>query len=126
MRRTCAQAANTHACYLSATTGKRVFAVCHKVCRGQNIGHTAKARFAVCQVCQEKRLTANIWHMANTHFAVCLETQPTANNWHTAKIEFAVCFLCAHGKDFSKKTNFGLHTFSGISIQYMLLHVKLW
>jgi len=75
------------------TTGKRAFAVCHKVCRGQNIGHTAKARFAVCQ---EKRLTANIWHTANAHFAVCLETQPTANNWHTTKIEFAVCFFFVH------------------------------
>jgi hypothetical protein len=105
------------------TTGKRAFAVCHKVCRGQNIGHTAKARFAVCQ---EKRLTAKVWHTANAHFAVCLETQPMANNCHTAKIEFAVCFFCAHGKDFSKKIKFGLHTFSGISIQYMLLHVKHW
>ena len=55
--------------------------MCRNVYRGPNIGHTAKARFAVCY---ENRHTAKFQHTANKRYAVRLAKRPTANPGHTA------------------------------------------
>ena len=64
------------------TTGNRAFAVCRTVCRGSNLGHTAKAGFAMCD---ESGRRTKVWHTAKRKIVVCLNKGPTAKDAHTAK-----------------------------------------
>ena len=47
-----------------------------------NLGHTAKARFAMYD---EIGRTAKVWHTTKREVAVCLNKGPTAKDAHTAK-----------------------------------------
>ena len=103
----------------SATTGKRVFAVCPIVCRVLFIGHMAKKLLTVCTHGK------NITHGKVYFF------------WHTAKPYYAMCFFLTHGKYMicrvfylgtrqSKKISYHLETFYTLLIQYVVFHIKIW
>jgi len=59
-----------------------VLAVYRTVCRGSNLGHTAKAGFAMCD---ESGRRTKVWHTAKRKIAVCLNKGPTAKDAHTTK-----------------------------------------
>ena len=69
----------------TVTTGNPAFAVCRSICRGPNIGHTAKVGFAVCH---EKSHTAKIQFTAKQTYAVCQAKRRTAKVCHTANHTF--------------------------------------
>ena len=69
----------------TVTTGNLAFAVCRSICRGPNIGHTAKVGFAVCH---EKSHTAKIQFTAKQTYAVCQAKRRTAKVCHTANHTF--------------------------------------
>ena len=67
---------------LDSLPEKPMFAVCRNVCRGPNVGHTAKAWFAVCH---ENKHTVKVQHTAKTIYAVRQAKRPMVNLGHTAK-----------------------------------------
>ena len=79
--------ANEHYRKPRVTTGNRGYAVCHRVCRVPNIGHSANRTFTECRLLGTQQ-TRGTWYIS---FLPCAGTQQRGATRDTPSLPSAFC-----------------------------------